>query len=610
MQMEGKKLGGRYEILSRIGGGGMAVVYKAKDILLHRNVAIKVLSESLSNDQEFVRRFDREAQAAASLSHPNIVNVYDVGQDGYIHYIVMELVEGPTLKQMILERGTLTTAEAGDIAAQICDGLQHAHDNQIVHRDIKPHNILIGKNGRAKVTDFGIARAASSSTITQTGSVMGSVHYFSPEQARGGQIGSKADIYSLGVVLYEMLTGELPFDGDSAISIALKHLQEPVIDPRELNDKVPESMVNIVMRALEKDPEMRYTSVKAMMQDINYALQFDHRRENRWERPTKTSDIFQTIPISADEETEVHKVFQPRSNKTSNYQSPVQREEIRSPRRSDTNHATKVGQETMAGLERFRNVSNDKDKTVFQRTVIWLDNVQAKLPWWQKVLFSLLTIGIIVFIAIYGFNLIWGLLSSPSDDPNNPQTQMVRMIDLTGKTQDEAAQWFETHSLNAPKVVWGESSDDSKGKVISQTPKAGEQISPDDTAKITLGVGGSNEKYTVQDFTGMFESNLSPYTTSDQLGYKVDYSRSRCYNKNTTDKNLQQGQILEQTPRAGEKIEKGGTVYLWIYAPSSSGCNDLPPSMNGTAKNKDEKLLAYQSNEKARLVEQKKLALA
>lgn len=207
MQMEGKKLGGRYEIISRIGGGGMAVVYKAKDILLHRNVAIKVLSESLSNDQEFVRRFDREAQAAASLSHPNIVNVYDVGQDGYIHYIVMELVEGPTLKQMILERGQLTVAEAGNIAAQICDGLQHAHDNQIVHRDIKPHNILIGTNGRAKVTDFGIARAASSSTITQTGSVMGSVHYFSPEQARGGQIGAKADIYSLGVVLYEMLTG-------------------------------------------------------------------------------------------------------------------------------------------------------------------------------------------------------------------------------------------------------------------------------------------------------------------------------------------------------------------------------------------------------------------
>jgi serine/threonine protein kinase len=171
MQIEGKKLGGRYEIIHRIGGGGMAVVYKAKDLLLNRFVAIKILSESLSNDMEFVRRFSREAQAAASLSHPNIVNVYDVGKDGYTHYIVMELVEGPTLKQYIQERGPLPVEEAVHIAIQICDGLAHAHDNQIVHRDIKPHNILLGSNGRVKVTDFGIARAASSSTITQTGSL-------------------------------------------------------------------------------------------------------------------------------------------------------------------------------------------------------------------------------------------------------------------------------------------------------------------------------------------------------------------------------------------------------------------------------------------------------
>ncbi|WP_425423373.1 Stk1 family PASTA domain-containing Ser/Thr kinase [Shimazuella kribbensis] len=593
MQMEGKKLGGRYEIISRIGGGGMAVVYKAKDILLHRNVAIKVLSESLSNDQEFVRRFDREAQAAASLSHPNIVNVYDVGQDGYIHYIVMELVEGPTLKQMILERGTLTTAEAGDIAAQICDGLQHAHDNQIVHRDIKPHNILIGTNGRAKVTDFGIARAASSSTITQTGSVMGSVHYFSPEQARGGQIGSKADIYSLGVVLYEMLTGELPFDGDSAISIALKHLQEPVIDPRELNDKVPESMVNIVMRALEKDPEMRYTSVKAMMQDINYALQFDNRRENRWERPAKTSDIFQTIPISADEETEMHKVFQPRSNnKTNTYQSPIQREEIRSPKRSETNHATQVGQETMAGLERFRNVSNDKDKTVFQRTVIWLDNVQAKLPWWQKLLFSLVTIGIIVFIAIYGFSLVWKLMSGPTNDDNNPGTNTVNMIDLSNYTKEQATNWFQTNSLTVPDIAYKESPDDKEGKVIEQTPNAGEEISSTNKAKITLGLGGADESLKVMDFTGMYQSKLGKYSSGD-LGYNIDYSDSRCYNKNTTGQNLSHGQILEQSPKAGEKIEKGGTVYLWIYVPDNGDCKDFPPSLNGSAKNTDNKFFVY-----------------
>jgi serine/threonine-protein kinase len=517
------------------------------------------------------------------LSHPNIVNVYDVGQDGHIHYIVMELVEGPTLKQLILERGMLSTAEAGDIAAQICDGLQHAHDNQIVHRDIKPHNILIGTNGRAKVTDFGIARAASSQTITQTGSVMGSVHYFSPEQARGGQIGAKADIYSLGIVLYEMLTGELPFDGDSAISIALKHLQEPVIDPREINEKIPESMVNIVMRALEKDPEMRYTSVKAMMQDIHYALQFDSRRENRWERPTKTNDIFQTIPIALDEETETHSVFQsPRTNPTSTYQSPVQRDEVRLQRNVDANQSSTVGQETMAGLERFRNVSNDKDKTVFQRTVIWLDNVQEKLPWWQKFLFGLLTIGIIGFIAIYGFNFVWGLMVDDNGDPVT-NTDAIEIIDFKGQSKEQVQKWFKDNGLPEPKFVMAESTNEDSEKVIEQSPEAGEMISKSDTAKITLGAGEAGS-LTVKDFIGQYQSSLNAYASDDVLGYKVDYGSIRCYNKNTSGRNIKHGQVLEQSPAPGKKIEKGGIVYVWIYVPSSSGCNDKPPSEGGTAK--------------------------
>ncbi len=586
--MEGKKLGGRYEIVSRIGGGGMAVVYKAKDILLHRYVAIKVLSESLSNDQEFVRRFNREAQAAASLSHPNIVNVYDVGKDGYIQYIVMELVEGQTLKQMIIDQGNLSLAVAGDIAAQICDGLQHAHDNQIVHRDIKPHNILIGKNGRAKVTDFGIARAASSSTITQTGSVMGSVHYFSPEQARGGSIGSKADIYSLGVVMYEMLTGELPFDGDSAISIALKHLQDPVINPQEINDKIPDSMANIVLRALEKDPEMRYTSVKVMMQDINYALELEGRREHRWERPAKTNDIFQTIPLSADEETAVHTSFQPRQ--TSTYQSPIQREENRFPRRqvSEAKDTTKVGQETLAGLERFRNVSNDKDKTVFQRTVVWLDNVQAKLPWWQKILFGVLTVGLIMFLAIGGFNLIWSLLSSSNS--NTEANGNVKMENMYGMSEKDAKAWFKNNHLT-PKISFAQSDSSNVGKVINQSPSPGASIDGNTKATITIGAGSPGQ-IRVKDFTGEFQTTVEGYTEKE-LGYNVDVSRSRCYNQTTKpERNLGQGQILEQTPKGGDYIEKGGTVYVWIYAPNSPRCTDKPPSLGGTAKKKDTTLLS------------------
>ena len=272
MSMEGRKLGGRYEILYRVGGGGMAVVYKAKDLLLNRYVAIKVMNESLSNDTEFIRRFSREAQAAASLSHPNVVNVYDVGREGHIHYIVMEYVEGPTLKEYIQESGPLPPEEAVYIATQICDALAHAHDNQIVHRDIKPHNILLGYNGRVKVTDFGIARAATSSTITQTGSVMGSVHYFSPEQARGGVIGEKSDLYSLGIVMYEMVTGELPFDGDSAIGIALKHLQEQAVEPRQLRPDLPDDVNRVILKALEKDPNKRFASARAMMQELQYIL--------------------------------------------------------------------------------------------------------------------------------------------------------------------------------------------------------------------------------------------------------------------------------------------------------------------------------------------------
>ncbi|MBD2846155.1 Stk1 family PASTA domain-containing Ser/Thr kinase [Paenibacillus sp. IB182496] len=271
--MIGQELAGRYEILARIGGGGMALVYKAQDMLLGRNVAVKVLRQQFVDDDEFVRRFRREAQAAASLSHPNVVSVYDVGQEGDTHYIVMEYVEGSNLNEIILERAPLRVEEAVHIALQICDALDHAHHNQIVHRDIKPHNILIGNNGRVKVTDFGIARAVTSSTITQTGSVVGSVHYFSPEHAKGIMTGEKSDIYSLGIVLYQMLTGKLPFLGESPISVALKHLQEEFEEPRATHPEIPQSVENVILRAMRKNADERYGSAAEMMRDLESCLQ-------------------------------------------------------------------------------------------------------------------------------------------------------------------------------------------------------------------------------------------------------------------------------------------------------------------------------------------------
>ncbi|MBD0379349.1 Stk1 family PASTA domain-containing Ser/Thr kinase [Paenibacillus sedimenti] len=277
--MIGKKLGGRYEILERIGGGGMALVYKGHDLLLNRKVAVKVLRSQYVHDEEFIRRFRREAQAAASLSHPNVVSIYDVGQEGEVHYIVMEYIEGTTLNDLIKEKAPLQVEDAVHYAGQIADALDHAHHNEIIHRDIKPHNILIGKNGRVKVTDFGIARAATSSTITQTGSVVGSVHYFSPEHAKGTNTGEKSDLYSLGIVMYQMLTARLPFLGESPISVALKHLQEDVEEPRKVNPLIPQSVENIILKAMRKKPEERYQSAKQMMADLDTCLSPDRRNE-------------------------------------------------------------------------------------------------------------------------------------------------------------------------------------------------------------------------------------------------------------------------------------------------------------------------------------------
>lgn len=277
--MIGKVLGGRYEILARVGGGGMALVYKAHDNLLNRKVAIKVLRQQYVFDEDFIRRFGREAQSAAALSHPNVVSIYDVGQEGDIHFIVMEYIEGINLNEKIKEQAPLQADEAIRIASQICDALDHAHHNHIIHRDIKPHNILIGKNGRVKVTDFGIARAATSSDLTQTGSVIGSVHYFSPEHAKGVSQGEKSDLYSLGIVLYQMLTGRLPFLGESPISVALKHLQEEVEEPRKVNPLIPQSVENIILKAMQKRPEDRYTSAKEMLHDLETCLLPEKRNE-------------------------------------------------------------------------------------------------------------------------------------------------------------------------------------------------------------------------------------------------------------------------------------------------------------------------------------------
>lgn len=268
MVMVGKILAGRYELLEKIGEGGMSRVFRARDNLLKRTVAVKILKDQMTGDADFIRRFRREAQAAAGLSHPNIVNIYDVGEEDEIHFIVMEYADGINLKQYIREKGRLTAHEATTIARQIAEALVQAHSAGVIHRDIKPQNILFSRGGRIKVADFGIAIAADGSTLTCSDDIIGSVHYFSPEQARGNLAGKQSDLYSLGVILYEMVTGQVPFSGESPVSVAMKHVQAQIEPPRRLVQSIPEPLERIILKATQKEPGKRYQGARGFLEDL------------------------------------------------------------------------------------------------------------------------------------------------------------------------------------------------------------------------------------------------------------------------------------------------------------------------------------------------------
>src|SRR5574344_1040463 len=285
MIVKGQKVNDRYQIVKTLGEGGMANVYLAYDTILNRNVAVKILRGEFENDEKFIRRFQREALSASNLSHPNIVEMYDFGEDHGQNYIVMEYVDGKTLKQLIKKRGKLTVSEVIDIMMQLTDGMAHAHDSYIIHRDIKPQNIMILANGMIKITDFGVATALNSTQLTQTNSVMGTVHYLPPEQAQGKGSTIRSDIYSMGIMMYELLTGLVPYKGDTAVEIALKHLKEPLPSVRKFNASIPQSIENVIIKATAKNPKNRYTDARAMHEDIKTALDDSRRNEPRYIYP-------------------------------------------------------------------------------------------------------------------------------------------------------------------------------------------------------------------------------------------------------------------------------------------------------------------------------------
>ena len=307
---KGQKINGRYEIIRSIGEGGMANVYLAHDIILDRDVAVKVLRGDLSGDEKFVRRFQREALAASSLSHPNIVEMYDVGEDHGVYYIVMEYIDGKTLKQLIKKRGALTLSECIDIMLQLTDGVEHAHASYIIHRDLKPQNIMIQDNGEIKITDFGIAVALNNTQLTQTNSVMGSVHYLPPEQASGKGCTVKSDIYSMGIVFYELLTGSLPFKGDNAVEIALKHIKNDIPSVCAFNKSIPQSVENIVLKATAKNPKNRYNSAKEMHDDLLTVLNEERRNENKVIFKYPEHDAFDEKKVLAVDNETKQKLFE------------------------------------------------------------------------------------------------------------------------------------------------------------------------------------------------------------------------------------------------------------------------------------------------------------
>ena len=305
--VKGSKINDRYQIIKTLGEGGMANVYLAHDTILDRSVAVKVLRGDLASDEKFVRRFQREALSASSLSHPNIVEMYDVGEDDGQYYIVMEYVDGKTLKQVLKQRGHLSVSEVVDIMLQVTDGMAHAHDAYIIHRDIKPQNIMILPNGMIKITDFGVATALNSTQLTQTNSVMGTVHYLPPEQASGKGSTIRSDIYSMGIMMYELLTGLVPYKGDSAVEIALKHLKEPLPSVRKAYPSIPQSIENVIIKATAKNPKNRYKDARSMHEDIKTALDASRQDEKRYVYPYPENDLDETKTLDK-EVKEIKKV--------------------------------------------------------------------------------------------------------------------------------------------------------------------------------------------------------------------------------------------------------------------------------------------------------------
>lgn len=533
MVKDGIFLGKRYEVLSKIGAGGMADVYKGRDIMLNRYVAIKVLKKAYRADDSFVQKFRSEAQAAAGLLDPNIVNVYDAGEDRGLYYMVMELVEGITLKEYVEKKGRLSHREAISIAIQVCSGIKAAHAAGIIHRDIKPHNIIISKDGKVKVTDFGIAKAVTSNTVTFN--AMGSVHYSSPEQVRGGYSDQKSDIYSIGITLFEMVTGSLPFDGDSTVSVAMKHIQEEIPLPSDLVPQVPYSLERIILKCTQKNAERRYKSTEELIQDLKHSL-VDPEGNFVYIPPLESA---QTIMISDEELDDIKKSY------------------IDGDEDDEEDYDTALLEEydDEEGYGRKRSHSADEVNPRMNKVIKVMTIVAAIL---------------IVLILVFVIGKAAGIFKSIPVMESQKTESKVKVPNVVGMTEEEAKAALNKKGLGIKVTERKESTKYEAGVVDKQKVEAGKQVKKNTTIEVTVSSGLVGQEIVIPDVSGMSESEAQ--TALQNAGFQKT-SSEYVYNDSVSE-----GDVIETTPAVGSKATKDTNIVMKV---SKGGEKKSVPNVEG-----------------------------